>query len=607
MKYQEILIASPIRTILNKTEEETIFEINDIDKEIDEMGVRGLADDIQKTLKHIDESNQSAMRVAVIGELKAGKSTLINAIVGKEVAYTDVLEATAVVSEIFCGDEEQVTLHKKDGSSYEISDVSELNQMMQEYSYNKTASDELERVDIKVNQEVLKNIILVDTPGLLTITDRNEEATKSYLHQVDYILWVLNGNNLGDSNVNDAITKVAQYKKQMAMIVNKIDTEDMREEVEEYVNEIYEGLFQEFFFVSARNGWKARKQQDEDGLRTSGIAEFIEFLTHIGSYSVEDKSAHERESGVYQLKRELDLHKKLLASIKGRKQQFDGDINILNNIRDKSKQRIDAELKFWIDQDLFMKERGELLSCNDDAFEKMLSLYASAEYVEGLLQAKYKEIAEYVYQDWQGVHSQIFSDKIAEGEAYDKFSFCKVENNVEVESVQRESDVDKMQKAEKGAVFGAKIGLALAGYTAWLGPSAAYISIGSAMASCIPALAIGGYFISKHMTMRNAIARELGAVTRQKQIDNLQSEIIGYIKTNAVPKMRKMMYTCVSHYYDGQLEQISELVNKVGFDYSEPAYSSFTTNVNQYISDIENIIHQLENSSTPSFEEKQYI
>ena len=64
-------------------------------------------DNYRRELNILKNKLGQAMNVVVMGEVKAGKSTLLNAIVGKKIAPTDVLEATAAISELYYSEEER--------------------------------------------------------------------------------------------------------------------------------------------------------------------------------------------------------------------------------------------------------------------------------------------------------------------------------------------------------------------------------------------------------------------------------------------------------------------------------------------------------------------
>lgn len=60
--------------------------------------------------------------LAVVGEAKAGKSTLINALLGEQVLPTDVLQSSSAIIEIFKSDEYFVEAHYADGTSERVYD-----------------------------------------------------------------------------------------------------------------------------------------------------------------------------------------------------------------------------------------------------------------------------------------------------------------------------------------------------------------------------------------------------------------------------------------------------------------------------------------------------
>ena len=60
--------------------------------------------------------------LAVVGEAKAGKSTLINALLGERILPTDVLQSSSAVVEIFKSDEKFLEVQYADGHSEKIRD-----------------------------------------------------------------------------------------------------------------------------------------------------------------------------------------------------------------------------------------------------------------------------------------------------------------------------------------------------------------------------------------------------------------------------------------------------------------------------------------------------
>src|SRR3546814_10325052 len=67
---------------------------------------------LQHNLDRFDEP----LRVAIAGKVKAGKSTLLNALVGEEIAPTDAGECTRVVCWYRKGPTYEVRAHRHNGS-----------------------------------------------------------------------------------------------------------------------------------------------------------------------------------------------------------------------------------------------------------------------------------------------------------------------------------------------------------------------------------------------------------------------------------------------------------------------------------------------------------
>src|SRR5438067_13482953 len=56
------------------------------------------------------------LRVAIAGRLKSGKSTLVNALIGRRVAPTEVGECTRIVTQFRYGTADRVDVVRRDGS-----------------------------------------------------------------------------------------------------------------------------------------------------------------------------------------------------------------------------------------------------------------------------------------------------------------------------------------------------------------------------------------------------------------------------------------------------------------------------------------------------------
>ena len=88
----------------------------------------GLSEEIASNTanySNIEETAEEHFEVAIVGEFKRGKSTLINAMMGQEVLPADVLPATATLNRVTYSEEPYVQVEYKNGKSERV-DINKL-------------------------------------------------------------------------------------------------------------------------------------------------------------------------------------------------------------------------------------------------------------------------------------------------------------------------------------------------------------------------------------------------------------------------------------------------------------------------------------------------
>nr|WP_275940792.1 dynamin family protein [Nocardioides zeae] len=116
------------------------------------------------------------MRLAVVGRVKAGKSTLVNALVGRRVAPTAAGECTQVVTWYTYGSPDRAEVQLRDGTSRPL--VLENGAVPASLD---VPVEEVRRIVVHLQAGALRDLTLIDTPGLATLTAANEEATRRAL------------------------------------------------------------------------------------------------------------------------------------------------------------------------------------------------------------------------------------------------------------------------------------------------------------------------------------------------------------------------------------------------------------------------------------------
>jgi hypothetical protein len=127
----------------------------------------------------IRERLDGPLRVAIAGRVKAGKSTLLNALVGERLAPTDAGECTKLVSWYERGDRYEVIARRKDGKEQPL--TFDRDDGALDVHLGGLAEHEVDRLEVRWPTQSLARITLIDTPGLASINDENSRRTRDFL------------------------------------------------------------------------------------------------------------------------------------------------------------------------------------------------------------------------------------------------------------------------------------------------------------------------------------------------------------------------------------------------------------------------------------------
>ncbi|MGH8886201.1 MAG: dynamin family protein [Egibacteraceae bacterium] len=135
------------------------------------------------TLRGLLDRLDEPLRVAVAGKVKAGKSTLLNALVGEEIAATDVSECTQIVTWYRDGLTPRVTLHPREGAARQIPLGREHGALA--IDLEGTPPADVERIVVDWPSGRLRTTTLIDTPGIASISTETSVRTQAFLAPVD--------------------------------------------------------------------------------------------------------------------------------------------------------------------------------------------------------------------------------------------------------------------------------------------------------------------------------------------------------------------------------------------------------------------------------------
>ncbi|BEL04917.1 dynamin family protein [Actinoplanes sichuanensis] len=124
--------------------------------------VTRVSSDAGQQVQQISNRLHDPLRVAIAGRLKAGKSTLVNALIGRRVAPTAAGECTRVVTRFRYGPADRIDVVTRDGDRHSLP-LDEDGMVPDRLG---VAAARIAYVDVALTSDRLRDLTVVDTPGL---------------------------------------------------------------------------------------------------------------------------------------------------------------------------------------------------------------------------------------------------------------------------------------------------------------------------------------------------------------------------------------------------------------------------------------------------------
>ncbi len=134
---------------------------------------------LQAVLDRLD----APLRVAIAGKVKAGKSTLLNALVGERLAPTDEGECTRIVTWYQDGITYRVTLDPHDGAPRQVPFTRDEGAI--DVDLQDVPAAAVERLVVEWPTPSLKRMTLIDTPGIASLSTDVSARTEAFLTPED--------------------------------------------------------------------------------------------------------------------------------------------------------------------------------------------------------------------------------------------------------------------------------------------------------------------------------------------------------------------------------------------------------------------------------------
>ena len=243
-------------------------------------GAKGRIDRCQELLVKLAEDR---FNLVVLGQFKRGKSSLMNAIIGRELLPTGLLPLTSLVTMLRFGPTERLLL-TRDESWVEEAPISRLADYVTERG-NPGNVRKIRAAYLDLPLSLLRRgLHFVDTPGIGSSREENTATTYSFLPQCDAAILVTSVETPLTELELDFLRAIRQHARKVFFVVNKTDllSADEREEVLGFIRdglrEVTDNEEVRLFPMSAREALAAKQTGDQERLAGSGITDLEDAL-----------------------------------------------------------------------------------------------------------------------------------------------------------------------------------------------------------------------------------------------------------------------------------------------------------------------------------------
>ena len=160
--------------------------------------------DVHDELARIGRRLNEPIRIALAGTLKAGKSTLVNALVGDTIAPTDATEATRIVTWFRHGPTPRVTALHRGGRRSNVPIVRDPTDRGLTFDLAALNPDDVQDLDVEWPAAELVDATIIDTPGTSSLSQDVSARTLRLLvptdgvPRVDAVVFLLRTLNAAD-------------------------------------------------------------------------------------------------------------------------------------------------------------------------------------------------------------------------------------------------------------------------------------------------------------------------------------------------------------------------------------------------------------------------
>jgi len=185
--------------------------------------------DTSAALAGLSAERVRPVRIAIVGEFNAGKSTFINALIGADVAPTGVLPTTATLHHLRYATDPIARIHLRPRPASPTTDASGMGTERivplsdLRAALASSSPGEVRRVEILLPLASLTRVEVIDTPGFNAPDASHAEAARAAFDEADAVLWLLDATQAMKKTERDVLEQVRAARLPIQVLVNKAD------------------------------------------------------------------------------------------------------------------------------------------------------------------------------------------------------------------------------------------------------------------------------------------------------------------------------------------------------------------------------------------------
>jgi len=387
---------------------------------VESDGIGSLSTEIDEEIQKLRENR---FYLVALGQFKRGKTTLLNALLGEELLPVGVLPLTTVVTLICHGPQKRAEVIFSDLRRREI-DLSELADYVGEQG-NPRNQKNVRYVEIHYPADLLRDgLVLVDTPGIGSLSLHNTETTWDFIPKVDAAILVLSPDPPITQIESEFLDEILQHVDRLFVVLNKTDLltdSDLRETVAYTRSILREKLNDRETYVyplSALRALQGKTTGQTQLLKRSNIESFDEalqsFLEHEKLSALLQRTAQRAHDLIsrarFGTELELQALQTPLLELEAKIREFDLQVNTLLLEREHFDYLLQGEVKSleqWIDKGLEHFAGHEI-----NVLKEILPTWASVELwhsFDQFVKALESRLAERLisdFEDWRRQHEE---------------------------------------------------------------------------------------------------------------------------------------------------------------------------------------------------------